>query len=79
MTLVVKTCLSTFLISRIDIAPNQHEHNLKCNKKFGFGPRRSDIANVADVPAILVGDESDIGVVVVSIVVPDVVEEDRGG
>ena len=37
-------------------------------------PGRSGIADVADVPAILVGDESDVGAVVVPVVVPDVVE-----
>ena len=37
-------------------------------------PERSGIADVADVPAILVGDESDEGGVVVPVVVPDVVE-----
>ena len=42
-------------------------------------PGRSGIADVADVPAILVGDESDIGAVVVPVVVPDVVEGDRRG
>ena len=42
-------------------------------------PGRSGIADVADVPAILVGDESDIGGVVVPAVVPDVVEGDCRG
>jgi hypothetical protein len=42
-------------------------------------PGRSGIADVADVPAILVGDESDIGAVVVPVVVPDVVEGDCRG
>ena len=42
-------------------------------------PGRSGIADVADVPAILVGDESDVGAVVVPVVVPDVVEGDRRG
>jgi len=32
-----------------------------------------------DVPAIVVGDESDAGAVVVLVDVPGVVEEDRGG
>ena len=41
-----------------------------------FRSGRSGIADVADVPAILVGDESDIGGVVVPAVVPDVVEGD---
>ena len=44
-------------------------------------PGRSGIAVavVADVPAILVGDESDVGAVVVHVVVPDVVEGVRRG
>jgi len=42
-------------------------------------PGRSGIADVADVPAILVGDESDVGAVVVHVVVPDVVEGVRRG
>ena len=42
-------------------------------------PGRSGIADIADVPAILVGDKSDIGAVVVPVVVPDVVEGVRRG
>ena len=42
-------------------------------------PGRSGIADVADVPAILVGDESDVGAVVVPVVVPDIVEGDCRG
>jgi len=45
---------------------------ISCRSRLG----RSGIADVADVPAILVGDESDIGAVVVPVVVPDVVEGD---
>ena len=40
---------------------------------------RSGIAGVADALAILVGDESDVGAVVVPVDVPDVVERDRRG
>ena len=42
-------------------------------------PGRSGIADVADVPAILVGDKSDVGAVVVPVVVPDIVEGDCHG
>ena len=42
-------------------------------------PGRSGIIDVADVSAIMVGDESDIGAVVIPVVVPDVVEGDRRG
>ena len=47
--------------------------------KFRSRPARSGIADVVDAPAILVGDESDVGVGVVPVVVPDVVEGVRCG
>ena len=43
---------------------------------FRCRPPRSGIAGVADALAILVGDESDVGAVVVPVDVPDVVEGD---
>ena len=47
--------------------------------KFRSRPARSGIADVVDAPAILVGDESDVGVGVIPVVVPDVVEGVRCG
>ena len=41
---------------------------------FRCRPLRSGIAGVADALAILVGDESDVGAVVIPVDVPDVVE-----
>ena len=63
-----------------DLAPKQHEHNpLKYKIEFRSRPVRNGIADVADALAILVGDESEVGVVVVPVDVPDVVEGDRRG
>ena len=46
---------------------------------FRCRPPRSGIAGVADALAILVGDESDVGAVVVPVDLPDIVEGDRRG